>query len=89
MYAPPASDDTARGLQALWGETVYGDGLTAISRLSYATKRLEGAISLLWSKSYLSSKEFAAQYLADLTRTTDRIIAALPAATTEPDRTPP
>lgn len=55
------------------GETVFDDGLAAIARPVYAGKKLVGAISLLWPKSFLSSSEFAERYLEDLRRTTDKI----------------
>lgn len=55
------------------GETVFDDGLAAIACPVYAGKRLVGAVSLLWPKSFLTNEEFAARYLASLQQTTHKI----------------
>lgn len=55
------------------GETVFDDGLSAIARPIYANKRLVGAISVLWPKSYLTNEEFSDSYLEELRQATERI----------------
>ena len=59
------------------GETVFDDGLDAIACPIYQNQRLVGAVSLLWPKSYLSSKDFAASYLTALKDATKEISETL------------
>ena len=64
-------------IASLVGETMFDDGLAAIACPIYAGKRLVGAISLLWPKSYLSNDAFASQYAPKLKQATNKVTHAL------------